>query len=264
MHGHGGEITSLAFAPNGQTLAAGAKDQTVRLWQVADGTEIRTLACVTDTEALSDVLHSSTAQVAVAFAPDGRTLAAGCRWGTVRLWQVPDGQIVRTLEETVWTDIASLAFSTDGQQLVVGSAVQVARLWRVSDGELIRQFNSVDGREAGSSYIAFGANDQTIIAGLGGGWIMRWQTDTGVVLNSIRSDDNAAGGLALSADRQLFVYAAPTLSLGNAEGGWWVRNLITLPWDNAVRSVAFSANGGVLATGAWDGKVRIWAVPPGN
>ena len=59
------QVFSVAFSPDGQTLASGSRDYTVRLWRAADGTLLRTLKGHTE-----DVYS-------VAFSPDGKTLASG-------------------------------------------------------------------------------------------------------------------------------------------------------------------------------------------
>jgi len=69
-------VLSVAFSPDGQTLASGSDDTTVRLWQVSDGTLLRTLEGHTDTV------------LSVAFSPDGQTLASGSWDRTVRLWEL--------------------------------------------------------------------------------------------------------------------------------------------------------------------------------
>uniref|UniRef100_UPI003A1036DA WD40 repeat domain-containing protein n=1 Tax=Frankia sp. Cas4 TaxID=3073927 RepID=UPI003A1036DA len=78
LTGHTGAVISVAFAPDGRTLASAGGDQTVRLWDVTDRTAAR---------ALGSPLTGHTGSVlSVAFAPDGRTLASASDDHTVRLW----------------------------------------------------------------------------------------------------------------------------------------------------------------------------------
>jgi len=77
----------FAFSPDGKLLASGQGDETVKLWDVASGEEVRTLTG-------QDIAYS------VAFSPDGKLLASGFSGGTdnpVILWDVASGQEVHTL-----------------------------------------------------------------------------------------------------------------------------------------------------------------------
>lgn len=71
---HTSDVTSVAFRPDGQTVASGSTDQTIKLWDVASGQEVRTLTGHTD------VVTS------VAFSPDGQTVASGSWDGTIKIW----------------------------------------------------------------------------------------------------------------------------------------------------------------------------------
>jgi len=88
--GHTDEVTSVAFAPDGRTLASGSPDQTIKLWDVASGREVRTLSG-----------HTHWVR-SVAFSPDGRTLASGSYDNTIKLWDVASGQLIRSLERRLW------------------------------------------------------------------------------------------------------------------------------------------------------------------
>ena len=122
LTGHTDWVYSVSFSPDGQTLASGSWDRTVRLWEVASGQEKATLQGHTNWV------------TSVSFSPDGQTLASGSRDETVRLWEVASGQEKATLEgHTKW--VTSVSFSPDGQTLASGSQDETVRLWEVASGQ---------------------------------------------------------------------------------------------------------------------------------
>ena len=76
LEDHENGVTSVTFSPDGQMLASGRWNQTVRLWNLADPADPVIL------EGHEQAITS------VAFSPDGQTLASGSEDGTVRLWDV--------------------------------------------------------------------------------------------------------------------------------------------------------------------------------
>jgi len=125
FEGHTWGVNSVAFSPDGRLLASGSFDGTIRLWDVATGSEVRTLKG-----------HTSNVN-SVAFSPDGRLLASGSDDGTIKLWEVATGSLVRTLEGHT-DNVCSVAFSPDGKLLASGSADKTIKLWDVATGSLVR------------------------------------------------------------------------------------------------------------------------------
>jgi WD40 repeat protein len=81
LTGHTRSVSSVAFSPDGHTLASGSDDSTVRLWNVTDPAR---------PTPLGQPLTGHTRSVSsVAFSPDGHTLASGSDDNTVRLWSLP-------------------------------------------------------------------------------------------------------------------------------------------------------------------------------
>ncbi|MBL8044914.1 MAG: tetratricopeptide repeat protein [Anaerolineales bacterium] len=154
------DVTSLAFAPDGQTLTTTAQDSILRQWRVRDGTEL-------------DQRANFTPEIkSLAYAPQGGLIASGHEDGSVRLWDVGGTAPRLTLNQNLVTPaMRALAFSPDGTWLVTGD-YQKIKVWQVADGALLHEltgFNSTVYAIAFSpdgSLLATGSEDGTVQAWL--------------------------------------------------------------------------------------------------
>jgi WD40 repeat protein/DNA-binding CsgD family transcriptional regulator len=111
--------TAAQFSPDGATLATVGRDGKVAIWNVADGTLVRSFAELRD------------AVSALAFSPDGSRLATTSQDGTTRIWALHSGELLLTLVGQ-GGNVGSAWFSDDGHRVATGSSNLTARVWDLS------------------------------------------------------------------------------------------------------------------------------------
>jgi eukaryotic-like serine/threonine-protein kinase len=264
---HTSRVGCSAFSPNGQMLATGSWDTTIKVWDFASRRLLGTL-----------LGHRSFVN-AVAFSPDGRTLVSGSSDGTVKLWDVDTWSQVTLKGHT--NEVVSLAFSPDGKILASGSADGTVKLW---SAERRQSPDVMQGHTDWVFTLAFSPDDQTLATAGFDGTIRMWDWRTGAVITQTPVQANDFFTVAFSPDGKMLATGeglwrgarfrertdSPAARLWNVAD---LSEAISLPgyrspnanrtYDvpDGVRAVAFSPDGMTLASGDWNGLVKLWSLP---
>ena len=225
LSGHTSSVYSVSFSPDGNTLASGSLDKTVRLWDANTGRHIRTL---TGHWVLS-----------VSFSPDGNTLASG-GWQEIRLWDAHTGRHIRTLTGHT-SSVYSVSFSPDGNTLASRSLDKTVRLWDAHTGRHIR---TLTGHTGGVSSVSFSPDGNTLASGSVDGTILLWALTPSATSNATVSLSPASAQSPAIGEQLTF-----SLKIADAENvaGYQA----TVSYDIAALRYVESANSDYLPSGAF-------------
>ncbi len=180
LEGHSNGVLSVAFSPDGKTIASGSADNTIKLWNL-EGKELRTLT------------GHSNGVWRVAFSPDGKTIAIGSDDNTIKLCNL-EGKELLTLTGHI-NEVISVAFSPDGKTIASGSLDNTIKLWNLEGKEL----RTLTGHSNRVWSVAFSPDGKTIASGSSDNTIKLWNLE-GKELRTLTGHSNWVWSVAFSPD----------------------------------------------------------------
>lgn len=249
-------VTSVAYAPDGHTLATGGghtlvfKPGEVTLWDVAAGKERGTLKG-----------HES-AVWGVAFDPAGKRLATASFDKSVKLWEAASFKELATLKgHANW--VTCVAFSPDGAVVVTGSEDTTVKLWDAASGA---EKTTLKGHTGTVRSVAFSHDGKLLATASFDNTLKVWDVEKGAELSTLKGHENAVWCVAFSRDSK-------TLASGSADGnvrlwtladgaapGAYSEKAVLKGHKNWVSAIAFAPTGQRLASGGFDKRVILWDV----
>jgi RNA polymerase sigma factor (sigma-70 family) len=266
---HGNGLRAVAFLPGGWLLATAGDDDTIRIWNPDDGTEIRRIA-------------GQAANIAVS--PDGSVLAAALG-RSVKLWDTRTGREMRTIEGGPdFHTPAPLAFAPDGTTLAVVGDGGAVRVIAVATGEERLRLPSQADPVRCLAFTADGLRFVAVTAKeTGGGTLRVWDLPAGTLAREVilkAEPDARLRPLALSPDgKTLAVEHTAQAREANPGGGRTVFTLYRLSmWDvmtgtvrlttegekDVLWAAAFTADGSRVATSGMAQHVSVWDAATGK
>ncbi|KAL2889117.1 Vegetative incompatibility protein HET-E-1 [Ceratocystis lukuohia] len=247
LEGHVASVSSVVFSYDGQRLASGSDDKTVKIWDATSG------ACL-------QTLEGHVASVSsVVFSYDGQRLASGSWDSTVKIWDATSGACLQTLEGH-GNCVTSVVFSNDGQRLASGSCDSTVKIWDATSGACLQ---TLEGHGRSVASVVFSNDGQRLASGSYDSTVKIWNAASGACLQTLEGHGHYVTSVVFSNDGQRLSSGSydSTVKIWDATSGACLQTLEG--HGRSVASVVFSNDGQRLASGSYDSTVKIWDATSG-
>ncbi len=242
ISGHGDEIWSAVFSPDGTQIASAGVGGLLRIWRASDG------CCLHNLEGHSDRLW------AVAFHPHGYQIASGGEDRTIRVWQASDGKCLQALNGyTNW--FRSIAWSPDGQRLITASRDAQIRVWCTTEPICLHQ---LAGHTKSTTIVAADPQGQTFASGSDDRTIRIWDAQTLDCRQILRGHPGEILALVYSPDGKYLVSGGSDRSIRIWDTQSWRCLHVRTGHTDRIGSLAYHPTRDLIASASEDLTVRLW------
>lgn len=256
LEGHTMTVGPVAFSPNGNQIASGSWDKTVRIWNANTGAVFGT-----PMRGHTDWVDS------VAFSPNGRYIVSGSKDQTVRIWDAKTTDQLSVIKgHTSW--VHSVAFSPDGNRIIAGSYGDILMAsWSGETGATVEA--PLKGHQGSVTSVKFSPDGKHIVSGSSEKTVQIWHTDSKAAVGKpLEGHIESVTSVAFSPDGRYIVSASndKTLRIWDAEIGHALGEPLTGQSDK-IRCISVSPDCKHIVSVSGDvgshGSLRIWNAKTG-
>jgi WD40 repeat protein len=253
LDGHPDLIESIAWSPDGKTIATGAEDREIRLWDAATG------------EAKGPLRGHGTWVVALAFSPDGKTLLSGAgapamvpgRCHEVKLWDLAERREIHTFLSGSGGGVQSVAFSPDGKRVAAGTIGGGAYVWDLEARRLIHEF--VPSPHQGKIYsVSFSHDGRLLATGSEAGLIGLWDIEKRAMVRNLTGHDDSVLVVRLTRDGRRLASCGRDTTIRLWDAGSGRMQATFQGHSRLVDQLEFDRSESRLFSSSSDGTIRVW------
>jgi WD40 repeat protein len=235
---HGRGITSACFSHDGRSIATGSKNNFVRVFDVAVGTEI-----------LTTVKHRGHV-VALCFSLDGNRIATATEHDCVRVFDVATGKKILKISNCNYgSGVTSVCFSPDGMSLATGSDGSFVRIFEVLFGKAILKINL---HVCSVKSVCFSPDGKSIATGSVDRFARVFDVTSGKEILKTTAHGGSVKSVCFSPDGKTIATGSVDMFARVFDVSSGTEILRTAAHGGSVTSVCFSPDGKSIATGSAD------------
>jgi WD40 repeat protein len=259
---HSERVDSIALSSDNQYIISGSWDKSARLWLLKNGKMMKKFP------------HEMTVS-SVDFLNERQQIVTGSG-GTVRIWDIKSGHLVKTLAGYA-DGVLALSCSPDERFLVSGHYNGSLILWDLTSGKAICSMLESDGKPICTSFatvvdgklipfnmpkysiqsVVFSNDGKYICAGSSDGMVRIWDITNGQLIKKFVGDPEWVEVVAFSRNnQQVIVGGHRGLKIFDINTGQILK--VLLEQTEPVDALAVSTDGENFISGSWDGSVKLW------
>ncbi|ETO25322.1 G-protein beta WD-40 repeats containing protein [Reticulomyxa filosa] len=240
-------VKSLQFSSNCTKLVLALSDETIRILDAKQETEIQIL------KGHSDFVYDAK------FSLTGNMVVSGSKDATIRLWDVKSGSEIRILKGHT-KGVTKVNFSPDEKIIVSSSQDQTIRIWSVQSG---KETNILKGHSSVINDVQFSPDGHQLLSASNDETIINWNVSTGEIVKKLKGNLGSVYKVKFSPDGLLFASCSlnKTVQIWNVMTGTLLQKLVG--HFAPATDVHFSSDGKIVISCSMDNTIRLWDVKLG-